>query len=71
MQMPPRNIAILLLLLVFALPAYGYLDPISGSLILQALIGGFAGLAVLIKLYWRKLKAKLGFGKPEDGDVPD
>ncbi len=71
MQMPPRNIAILLLLTVFALPAYGYLDPISGSLILQALIGGFAGLAVLIKLYWRKLKAKLGLGKPEDGDLSD
>lgn len=71
MHMLPRNLTIILLLTAVALPAYGYLDPISGSLILQALIGGFAGLAVLIKLYWRKLKAKLGFGKPEDGDVPD
>ncbi len=71
MNMLPRILALLSLLAIFALPAYGYLDPISGSLILQALIGGFAGLAVLIKLYWRKLKAKLGLGKPTDGDVSD
>ena len=34
----------------------GYLDAGSGSMILQALAGGFAGLAVVSKLYWRRLK---------------
>jgi hypothetical protein len=34
----------------------GYLDAGSGSLLLQALAGGFAGVAVVGKLYWRRLK---------------
>ncbi len=32
----------------------GYLDAGSGSVLLAALAGGFAGLAVLIKLYWNR-----------------
>lgn len=32
-----------------------YLDPGSGSLIVQAVVGGVAGAAVAAKLYWRRL----------------
>jgi hypothetical protein len=32
-----------------------YLDPGSGSMILQILAGGVAAVAVTAKLYWRKL----------------
>lgn len=32
-----------------------YLDAGSGSLIVQAVIGGVAGVAVAAKLYWRRL----------------
>jgi hypothetical protein len=32
-----------------------YLDAGSGSLIVQAVIGGAAGMAVATKLYWRRL----------------
>ena len=32
-----------------------YLDPGSGSMILQILAGGLAAVAVTAKLYWRKL----------------
>ena len=35
-----------------ALPLLAYLDPGSGSLLLQALIGGGAGLAVFGKYLW-------------------
>jgi hypothetical protein len=42
-----------------------YLDPGAGSLILQALAGGIAGLAVAGKLYWARLKRVLGFGRDE------
>lgn len=47
-----------------AMPAQAYLDPGSGSMFLQLLLGGFAGLAVLIKMYWHKLKLMLAFKKP-------
>ncbi|NYT92517.1 hypothetical protein [Salinispora sp. H7-4] len=32
-----------------------YLDAGSGSLIVQAVVGGAAGVAVAGKLYWRRL----------------
>jgi hypothetical protein len=34
----------------------GYLDAGTGSMIMQALAGGIAGVAVVGKLYWRRLK---------------
>lgn len=36
-----------------------YLDAGSGSLIVQAVVGGVAGAAVAAKLYWRRLVARL------------
>jgi len=38
---------------------FGYLDPGSGSLILQAVIGGLAGLGIAIKAF----RAKHGMGR--------
>jgi hypothetical protein len=37
-----------------------YLDPGSGSLLLQALTGGVAAVGVVGKLYWRRLLRALG-----------
>jgi hypothetical protein len=34
--------------------AYAYLDPGTGSIILQVLLGGVAGVALVGKLYWHK-----------------
>lgn len=39
---------------------FAYLDPGTGSLFLQLLLGGIAGLAVIAKLYWRRLLSFLG-----------
>jgi hypothetical protein len=36
--------------------AFAYLDPGSGSYILQIIIGTLIGAAFAIKMYWRKLK---------------
>jgi hypothetical protein len=44
----------------------GYLDPGSGSMILQVLAGGAAAVAVTGKLYWKRLKSLLRIGKRED-----
>jgi hypothetical protein len=35
-----------------------YLDAGSGSLIVQALVGGAAGVAVAARLYWRRLVSR-------------
>jgi len=36
--------------------AWAYLDPGTGSIILQMLLGGFAGIAIVGKLYWSRMK---------------
>lgn len=52
--------AILLVLglpVIFVEPAWAYLDPGTGSMIIQGLIAGIAGVIVVLRLYWAKLKA--------------
>jgi len=56
----------LLLLLFLANPVYAYLDPGTGSMILQLFLGGLAGLAVILKLYWRRILALFGITKDEE-----
>ncbi|MBP7228749.1 MAG: hypothetical protein KA988_06515 [Longilinea sp.] len=43
-----------------------YLDPGSGSLIIQVLLAVILGAGVAIKVYWRKLKALLGKKDADD-----
>jgi hypothetical protein len=45
--------------------AHAYLDAGTGSMILQVLLGGVAGLALVGKLYWHKLLVLLGV-RPAD-----
>ena len=40
--------------------AYVYLDAGTGSMILQLLLGGVAGIAIAGRLYWHKLLTFLG-----------
>ncbi len=37
-------------------PALAYLDPTTGSMALQALVGGIAGALFVIKIYWLRIK---------------
>lgn len=41
-------------------PLDAYIDPGSGSLFLQALFGGIAGIAVVARLCWTGLRRRLG-----------
>jgi hypothetical protein len=43
-------------------PAYAYLDPGTGSMLVQMLLGGIAGVLVIGKLYWHRVKAFFGRG---------
>lgn len=43
-----------------AAPAHAYLDPGTGSMILQVLLGGFAGVALAGRLYWRRFLGIIG-----------
>lgn len=39
--------------------AHAYLDPGTGGMLLQLLLGGVAGFLYVIKLYYATLKAKI------------
>jgi len=59
-----------LLVAVSTSAAHAYLDPGTGSIILQVLLGGAAGLVLAGKLYWQKLLSWFGF-KRKSTDLQD
>ena len=65
---PRRHLPLLLLLLAFSVPAQAYIDPGTGSFILQMIIGGIAGAFVTIKLFWGRIR---GRWKKPSGESPD
>lgn len=55
---------------VLAAPSYAYLDPGTGSIILQSILAGVAVAIGVLRLYWYRLKAFFS-GKPEKSDTQD
>jgi hypothetical protein len=51
--------ALTVVALLVAAPAYAYIDPGSGGMLVQLLTGGAAGVIILARLYWRRLKDRL------------
>ena len=47
---------IFLISFILTLNAYAYIDPGSGSIILQALLGALAAIGASISIYWSKFK---------------
>lgn len=47
-----------------------YIDAGTGSLLIQMVTGGVAAVAVVGKMYWRRIRKLLHIGKPEETDSP-
>ncbi len=62
--MKKTNVILFTLLFLFVVgihrPAFAYLDPGTGSMMLQLLLGGVAGALVVGNLYWQRIKAFFG-----------
>jgi hypothetical protein len=52
-------------LLALSKSAFAYLDPGSGSIVLQVLLGGVAGFILIVKLFWHRILAIFGIRKEE------
>ena len=50
-------------------PAYAYLDPGTGSILLQGLIGAVAGGLFMAKVYWAKFRTLIGFDTQASSDL--
>ena len=60
-----------LVFLVAPTPAHAYIDPGTGSLMLQAFIGAVAGGMVALHLYWSKVKRLFRQWRTENARVVD
>lgn len=52
-------------------PPFAYLDPASGSMIIQIVLGGVAAAGVAAKLYWRRLLHVLHIRRERAEQAPD
>ena len=59
------NSVVLVGLLFFILTrdAHAYLDPGSGSYILQLILAGLLGAAVAVRIYWKRIKGFFSKGQ--------
>jgi len=58
-----EHVVLVLLLLSVAPAAFAYLDPGTGSMLLQVILGGIAAVGVALKLFWHKIRVALGVSK--------
>lgn len=63
--MKKSNFSMVALLCLALLPvnAFAYLDPGTGSAMLQGILGALAAIAMVMKLYWHRLLRMLGLRK--------
>ena len=59
------------MLLISWAPAHAYLDPGTGSALIQGLIAAVAALGVTLKLYWHRIMGFFRSEKVEDSQPSD
>lgn len=68
------QLAFLLIVLIYlsthSAPAWAYLDPSTGSMVISAIVGLFASLALGLKTYWYKFKRLFRRAKPSPDETP-
>jgi hypothetical protein len=64
---PLAAVILVVLVLLPSLPAMAYLDPGTGSFVIQGIIAAVVGAGFAIKMYWHRIKAMFT-GKPLDED---
>jgi O-antigen/teichoic acid export membrane protein len=52
-------VAVALGMLFFSPAVFAYLDPSTGSMVVSAIVGIFASIALAVKTYWYKIKGWL------------
>ncbi len=65
---PLSCLSIVALLLGLAAPAHAYLDPGTGSILLQGLIAAIASVGFYAKTHWHAIKARFSKQPPEADD---
>ena len=65
-------LAVFAICLMLASPsAFAYLDPSTGSMVVSAIVGIFASIALAVKTYWYKIKGFFKRNGKKDSTSPD
>jgi hypothetical protein len=65
-------LALIALVLLLAAPAaHAYLDPSTGSMVVSAIVGIFASIALAVKTYWYKIKGFFRRADKQDSATRD
>lgn len=74
-QLKKEPLAVFAICLMLASPtAFAYLDPSTGSMVVSAIVGIFASIALAVKTYWYKIKGFFKRNGKQDStsrDTPD
>jgi len=68
MKLREFTIVIYCLLITYETPAHAYLDPGTGSILIQGLIASIAAAGVVLRTYWHQLVRFFGTDKDKDDD---
>ena len=64
-------LAVYILLVISVVPAHAYIDPGSGSMLLQLLLGGVAGIILALKIFWRRILSFFHVKSKDDEETPE
>ena len=71
-QLTKTWLAVLAICLLSVSPAaFAYLDPSTGSMVVSAIVGIFASIALAVKTYWYKIKGFLKRDSKQDSTSRD
>jgi len=59
----------LLLLIASTRAAHAYVDPGTGSYVIQLLIAALAGIALAVRIYWGRIKRFFSRSSPDASDT--
>ena len=67
----PLALLLTLAIMLLSAPAFAYIDPGTGSFLVQGIIAAVIGAGVAGKLFWHKIKAVLTGKSIEEDDDDD
>ena len=60
-----------IMIFVFAAPAFAYIDPGTGSFLIQGIIAAVVGAGVALKMFWHRIVGLFGGKAPAEDDDSD
>ena len=72
----PKNLTIVIIFLLVAValfpaPAQAYIDPGTGSFVIQGIIAAVVGAGFTVKVFWHRIKSAITGKKPLEDDDDD